>query len=403
MKKTTFLALLLVIPFLSIAQGPWEFATASADYTDWTKSACDDNQTDGVWELTTNGSNNPNITNETAGVDADANQYAAVTLRLSASGPTYMRLRIPKDDASGYVYKTTVLDPSQTGFVTYYINATDSNWSGTEDNIRFQFKDDNGSNGGANHTSTGETIEIERVEFVNAIPATVQNSYTFDSSEEGWDEVIRCSVVAIGGNLEVQLAGTGSPSNNSKVSLNPNYAINASGNAYFHIVMKNNSNDDQLKIVYPNTIDGGNVTVTELLSTNDASFVTYSINLGANPNWTGEINSVQLVFDDAGDQEGNGLFQIDSIVVDNNPTLALEQFDITSISIYPNPTNTILNIKGFENLSKVQLFDVLGKKVFEANELVNNQMNVASYNPGVYMLRLIDADNNVTIKRLIVK
>ena len=59
MKKTTFLALLLAIPFLGLAQGPWKFTTASADYTDWTKGACDQNQTDGVWELTTNGSNNP--------------------------------------------------------------------------------------------------------------------------------------------------------------------------------------------------------------------------------------------------------------------------------------------------------------------------------------------------------
>jgi len=402
MKKITLLTLLFVAPFLGIAQGPWEFTTASNDYTDWSKGACDQNQTDGVWELTTIGSNNPNITNETAGVNADVNIYAAVTLRLSAGGPTLMRLRIPRE-SGGFVYKTTILDPSQTGFVTYYIDASDTEWGGTENDIRFQFKDEDGSNGGANHTSTGETIEIDRVEFISSIPVTVQNSYTFDSSVEGWDDTTRAIVTAENGNLKVQLDGNGAvpDSNNSKVALNTLYAINATDNAYLHITMQNQSNDDQLKIVYPNTIDGGSVTVTQIVSTNDAGFVTYDFNLGSNPNWTGEINSIELVFDDSVAQEGNGIFLIDSIVVDN--VLSTSEVASASFSVYPNPANDVINIKGLHNLSRVEMFDVTGKKVLETSQLTNDQLDMASYNAGIYVLRLTDVNNNSITKKLIIQ
>lgn len=100
MKKITILVLLLIILFLGIAQGSWGFKMASSDYTGWVKGACDQNQTDGIWELTTIGINNPNITNITAGVNADINKFAAVTIRLSAGGSTLMRLRFPKLDLS---------------------------------------------------------------------------------------------------------------------------------------------------------------------------------------------------------------------------------------------------------------------------------------------------------------
>ncbi|APY08225.1 hypothetical protein BWZ20_07880 [Winogradskyella sp. J14-2] len=398
MRKITLLSILMAVPFFGLAQGPWEF-TGTED--GWSRGGgCTAATGATAWTLTTNGGNNPNFTNESAGVDADANTVAAVTLRLSAGGPTYLRLRIQKDDLSGFVYKTVVLDPTQTDFVTYYIDATDSNWSGTENNIRFQFKDNDGTNSGTNHSTTGETIEIDTVEFLPSIPATVQNTYTFDSSEEGWDDTIRCSVAANNGNLEVQLAGTGTPgdTNNSKVALNSLYVIDATGNPYLHITLKNNTNDDQLKIVYPDGM-GGNVTVTQTISTNDTDFVTYDFNLGSNPAWTGEKAGVELVFDDTVGQEGNGLFEIDSIVVDN--ILSTSDNSISSFSVSPNPADTFIYINVLNGVINAEIFDITGKKVLETNRLIDNKLDISQLRSGVYLLRVTDETSNKAVKRII--
>ncbi len=402
MKKITLLTVLFILPFLGTAQGPWDFTNTDDG---WVKGGgCTAATGATAWTLTTNGGNNPNFTNTATAIDADVNVYAAVTLKLSAGAPTLMRLRIPKA-TTGFVYKSIVLDPSQTGFVTYYINATDTEWGGTENDVRFQFKDDNGSAGGINHGTTGETIEIDKVEFISSVPATVQNTFNFDASEEGWDETIRCSVTAGSGTLDVQLAGIGTvgDTNNSKVTLNPLFAVNATGNPSFHITVKNNSNDDQIKIVYPNTIDGGFVTVTQVVSTNDTEFKTYDLDLGSNANWTGEINSLQLVFDDAGAQEGTGIFQIDNITIDNTAVLSTPENSLNNFSVYPNPAQSVVNIKGYTTLSKVELFDITGKKVLETSQLVNDQLNIESVNTGIYLLRIVDTRNNVTVKRLIIE
>lgn len=87
----------------------------------------------------------------------------------------------------------------------------------------------------------------------------------------------------------------------------------------------------------------------------------------------------------------------------NGVTLSVGDDELESFTVYPNPASTIVNIKGFNNLSKVQLYDVLGKKVFDANELTNNQINVESFNPGIYLLKLIDANTQFVIKKLIIK
>ncbi|HBK82471.1 MAG TPA: T9SS C-terminal target domain-containing protein [Flavobacterium sp.] len=76
---------------------------------------------------------------------------------------------------------------------------------------------------------------------------------------------------------------------------------------------------------------------------------------------------------------------------------------IEGLSIYPNPVN---NGKLFVNSKlslekEIQIFDVLGKKVFEI--ITNNkEINISNVMPGVYIIRIREKEASAT-RKLIVK
>jgi len=78
--------------------------------------------------------------------------------------------------------------------------------------------------------------------------------------------------------------------------------------------------------------------------------------------------------------------------------LSNEDFNPNSnIVIYPNPTNSILNIKGeFNSLEKIAVYNMLGQVVMEnvvsGNE---NQLNVSSLANGIYQIRFMDSKKTV--------
>ncbi|QTD38518.1 T9SS type A sorting domain-containing protein [Polaribacter batillariae] len=74
----------------------------------------------------------------------------------------------------------------------------------------------------------------------------------------------------------------------------------------------------------------------------------------------------------------------------------------TDVSVYPNPSNGIVNIKTKAQLSSVQLFNLIGKKVFEINKFNNQSLNFSQFSKGMYLLRLIDENNNTKTQKLII-
>ena len=81
-----------------------------------------------------------------------------------------------------------------------------------------------------------------------------------------------------------------------------------------------------------------------------------------------------------------------------NSTLSGEEFDLHEISIYPNPTSNILNIKvnNTENLG-VTIYNVLGKKIMDYKlNGTNTAINVSNLTKGVYLLSF--NNTNMTYK-----
>ena len=68
-----------------------------------------------------------------------------------------------------------------------------------------------------------------------------------------------------------------------------------------------------------------------------------------------------------------------------------------SISIYPNPATTVLNVEA-EGYNTVEIVNILGQVVYGANATSNMQINVSDLNNGVYFVRLNGANGTATQK-----
>ncbi len=72
-----------------------------------------------------------------------------------------------------------------------------------------------------------------------------------------------------------------------------------------------------------------------------------------------------------------------------------------NVFIYPNPTNSIINISGINNFEQLQIYDMQGKLVKNINNYTNT-INVKGLLTGNYIIKII-SDKTVITKKLIIK
>jgi len=96
------------------------------------------------------------------------------------------------------------------------------------------------------------------------------------------------------------------------------------------------------------------------------------------------------------DDGGTGLIQCD------DATAGISENQLSLIQIYPNPASETINFKmdGIE-ISSVELIDLSGKLIVSKTELLNNQLNVKGFAPGLYFVK-ISSDNASITKKLII-
>lgn len=60
-----------------------------------------------------------------------------------------------------------------------------------------------------------------------------------------------------------------------------------------------------------------------------------------------------------------------------------------SLTTFPNPTSSIVNVEGLEKALPVYVYDVSGKIVFELEiDPVNNKVDLSTCNSGIYFIRV---------------
>ncbi|WP_452225778.1 T9SS type A sorting domain-containing protein [Lacinutrix cladophorae] len=78
--------------------------------------------------------------------------------------------------------------------------------------------------------------------------------------------------------------------------------------------------------------------------------------------------------------------------------LSVEDFSLNTVSIYPNPSTSVLNIKMNQGLKQATIYSMLGKQVLRTQ---NNNMDVSSLPNGMYIIKMEAKNGNVFTKQFI--
>jgi len=110
----------------------------------------------------------------------------------------------------------------------------------------------------------------------------------------------------------------------------------------------------------------------------------------------------------------NGLYTV--VILDTNGCADTASYNVTyitstdiwdnlssSISLYPNPVNDILNISSSGNIKSLEIKDLLGRVIYSSSELNFNNisLNTSSFSNNVYMVSCI-VNDQLIVKKIII-
>ena len=83
----------------------------------------------------------------------------------------------------------------------------------------------------------------------------------------------------------------------------------------------------------------------------------------------------------------------------NLTTLTTQEFDLNKIKVYPNPVVNSLTIDYINQLDKIEVYDVTGKKYIDLKPESNNlTLDFSKFNNGIYFIKLVLNKNTLTYK-----
>lgn len=91
----------------------------------------------------------------------------------------------------------------------------------------------------------------------------------------------------------------------------------------------------------------------------------------------------------------NGVF----IVRDSNSPLSIDNNELVTTNLYPNPAKNKLTITSTKDINKIEVFNLLGKKIksTEINNSLEYQLDVQTLNEGIYFIKI----NNLIVKKFV--
>ena len=93
----------------------------------------------------------------------------------------------------------------------------------------------------------------------------------------------------------------------------------------------------------------------------------------------------------------------DNIELYDTASLSTKDILASKLKIYPNPANDFITIESKNaQISSIEMYSVLGKKVLSTKTLTNNRLNVSGLSSGIYFLR-INADGSSATKKVVIE
>ena len=124
---------------------------------------------------------------------------------------------------------------------------------------------------------------------------------------------------------------------------------------------------------------------------NNSNIVTASFYAGTNPNLT------CVTVDDVAYSDANWTnIDAQTSFSTNCGALSVDDFSLNTVSIYPNPTISVLNIKMDSNLKSATIYSVLGIKILETS---SKNITTSNLNKGIYLIKIETENGNISTKR----
>ncbi|SHI97698.1 Por secretion system C-terminal sorting domain-containing protein [Mesonia phycicola] len=84
-----------------------------------------------------------------------------------------------------------------------------------------------------------------------------------------------------------------------------------------------------------------------------------------------------------------------------NSTLSVVSQNFETFSFYPNPFNSEITLESQKNISKVEIYSIEGKKIFQKNvNTLFSNINLSNYASGIYLMKVY-IENNSNVFKLI--
>ena len=99
-------------------------------------------------------------------------------------------------------------------------------------------------------------------------------------------------------------------------------------------------------------------------------------------------------------QYGDRDFWIVKLNPDNLSTTSFSNVD--KVTIFPNPTKDFFELSNYKNIQKIELFDLIGKKLIFKNDFKDEKISIQNFSKGVYSIR-IHLENGDIISDKIIK
>ena len=179
--------------------------------------------------------------------------------------------------------------------------------------------------------------------------------------------------------------------------------------------------DDEITsmlIEVENTSDGVVSFYYKVSTTRTQDFLVFYIDGDMQDRWSGEVDweyvSYEVpagihVFEWRYDKSPNGQDGADRCWIDditfpiNSLVLSVESFtEKKDFDVYPNPANNYIIVDG-EDVLEVEIFDMMGRKLISHKTETSSTIDVSSLLSGIYLVRTIDADNNISMQKIIKK
>ena len=84
-----------------------------------------------------------------------------------------------------------------------------------------------------------------------------------------------------------------------------------------------------------------------------------------------------------------------------DPSLGVSEYTLENLAIYPNPTDAQITIETTNKINQIEIFNMLGQKIFSING-ISNKMNVetSSLNTGTYLVKVTSDTASQIVKLL---